>query len=361
MTNPKEFTIGKVTVPMGQAVDIQLEVSERYTGEPVSLPIRVIRGMHPGPCVFVTAGIHGDELNGVGIVHELAFGRPLVLTRGTLIMVLVVNIFGFETQLRTMPDRRDLNRCFPGSMAGSLSGRIAHTLFKEVVTKSDYGIDLHSAAAPRINFPNIRGDLSVPSIKRLSGVFGCELIVNSKGPMGSLRREATKHGCPTIILEAGEPCKIEPAVLKIGIRGVQNVLKELAMMPGRPLGPAHTSRVEKSMWVRAETGGILRYHVSPGKSVKANQPIATTVSVFGKEQNVLKSPVDGIVLGMTTLPTVKPGEPVCHIAIPDKPHQTSGHGRRDRLHHRARKDLATSIAISEREGSWANGAEGEDG
>lgn len=361
MTNPKEFTIGKVTVPMGQAVDIQLEVSERYTGEPVSLPIRVIRGMHPGPCVFVTAGIHGDELNGVGIVHELAYGRPLVLTRGTLIMVLVVNIFGFETQLRTMPDRRDLNRCFPGSMAGSLSSRIAHTLFKEVVEKSDYGIDLHSAAAPRINFPNIRGDLSLPSIKRLSGVFGCELIVNSKGPMGSLRREATKHGCPTIILEAGEPCKIEPAVLKIGIRGVQNVLKELAMMPGRPLGPAHTSRVEKSVWVRAETGGILRYHVSPGKSVKANQPIATTVSVFGKEQSVLKSPVDGIVLGMTTLPTVKPGEPVCHIAIPDKPRQTSGHGRRDRLHHRARKDLATSIAISELEGSWANGAEGEDG
>ena len=361
MAQSKELKIGNVTVPMGQTVDVRLEVSERYTGEPVSLPIRVIRATHPGPSVFVTAGVHGDELNGVGIVHDLAFGRPLMLTSGTLIMVLVVNVFGFETQLRYMPDRRDLNRCFPGSLDGSLSSRIAHTIFKEVVVKCDYGIDLHSAAAPRINFPNIRGDLSLSSIKRMSEVFGCEVIVNSKGPAGSLRREATKHGCPTIILEAGEPCKIEPAILKIGIRGVFNVLKELGMMAGRPLGPAHLSRVEKSMWVRAQTGGILRYHVSPGKEVKANQPIATTVSVFGKEQSVLKSPVDGVVLGMTTLPTVKPGEPVCHIAIPEKAHRSSKHGKKDRLHHHARRDLATSISISEREGSWANGSEGEDG
>ncbi|NIO11309.1 MAG: succinate dehydrogenase [Deltaproteobacteria bacterium] len=361
MAHSKDFKIGKIPVPMGQTVDIQLEVSERYTGEPVSLPIRVIRGEHPGPCVFVTAGIHGDELNGVGIAHELAFGKPLGLHKGTLIMVLVVNVFGFETQLRYMPDRRDLNRCFPGSTDGSLSSRVAHTIFKEVVAKSDYGIDLHSAAAPRINFPNIRGDLDLAPIRRMSEVFGCEVMVNSKGPMGSLRREATKHGCPTVILEAGEPFKIEPAVLKIGFRGVVNVLKELGMVPGRPQGPHHLVRVEKSMWVRAQTGGILRYHISPGRAVKANQPVATTVSVFGKEQSVLKSPVNGVVLGMTTLPTVKPGEPVCHIAIPEKPHKSAKRGKRDRLHHHARRDLATSISVSEREGSWANGAAGEDG
>lgn len=361
MTRSKELKIGKVKVLMGQTADIQLGVSERYTGEPVSLPIRVIRGERPGPCVFVTAGIHGDELNGVGIVHELAFGKPLGLNRGTLIMVLVVNVFGFETQARYMPDRRDLNRCFPGSKDGSLSSRVAHTIFKEVVAKSDYGIDLHSAAAPRINYPNIRGDLSLAPIRRMSEVFGCEVMVNSKGPAGSLRREATRHGCPTIILEAGEPCKIEPAVLKIGFRGVINVLKEFGMVPGRPQGPSHLARVERSTWVRAQTGGILRYHVSPGRAVKAHQPVATTVSVFGKEQSVLKSPVDGVVLGMTTLPTVKPGEPVCHIAIPENPHKSVRLGKRDRLHHHARRDLATSISVSEREGSWADGTGGEDG
>jgi len=337
-----------VTVTRGETRDIRLAVSERYTGDPVSLPVRVIRARRPGPTLFVTAGVHGDELNGVGVLHELAFGPPLRLSRGTLIFVLVANVFGFENQARYMPDRRDLNRCFPGTKSGSLSSRLAFRLFNEIVRQSDYGIDLHSAAAPRMNFPNVRGDLKIPAVRRLAKAFGCELIVHGKGPQGSLRQEATKAGCPTILLEAGETCKIEPGVLEIGVRGVQNVLKVLQMMQGEPVLPAHQSLIDKATWVRAQEGGILRYHVSPGAEVETGQALATTVSVFGQEQNVLNSPVDGIVLGMTSLPTVKPGEPVCHIAIPRKL-RSEVKIRSDRLHRRVQRDLATSISVSERE------------
>ena len=271
-----------------------------------------------------------------------------------LILVPVVNIFGFESQDRYMPDRRDLNRCFPGSQSGSLTSRMASVLFEQIIRKCDYGIDLHTAASSRTNFPNVRGDLSNPGVQRLAKAFGCELMVNGNGPVGSLRREATKAECPTIILEAGEPCKIEPGILEIGVRGVHNVLKELKMIPGDLIRPAYQTRISKSLWVRSEVGGILRFHVTPGDLVTKGDAIATNASVFGREQNVLASPVDGIVLGMTTLPLVKPGEPVCHIAVPGRSlkaiRKTLADTSDRSLSHRLRDDLATNMAVSGRDG-----------
>ncbi len=353
MNRTSSLKLGGKTIRAGQSIDIHLEVSQRYTGDPISLPIRVQRSRRTGPTVFVSAAVHGDELNGTGIVHELMFASELKLTKGTLILIPVVNIFGFETQDRYMPDRRDLNRCFPGTRSGNLSSRVAQIIYDEVIKRSDYGIDLHTAAGSRTNFPNVRGDLSIPAVRRLAKAFGCELMVDSKGPLGSLRREATKSGCPTIILEAGEPRKIEPGVLEVGVRGVKNVLKELDMISGRLARPAYQTRVSKSLWARSEVGGILRFHVSPGHPIKKGEPIATNVSVFGKEQNVLTSPVDGIVLGMTTLPVAKPGEPVCHIAVPTQSLRKVRKALQEvpgtSLGHRLRDDLATNIAVTERE------------
>lgn len=353
MRSKKSFQIGGKTVKAGQASEFQLQVSERYTGDPISIPVRVIRARRPGPTLFVSAAVHGDEINGTGIIHDLMFGQEIRLDRGVLILVPVVNIFGFETQGRYMPDRRDLNRCFPGSTNGNLTSRTARIIFEQIVKQCDYGVDLHTAASSRTNFPNVRGDLGDPGVQRLAKAFGCELMVNGKGPIGSLRREATKAGCPTIILEAGEPSKIEPRILEIGVRGVHNVLKELEMIPGQPNRPAYQTRISKSLWVRSEVGGILRFHVTPGDLVNQGDPIATNASVFGREQNVLCSPVDGIVLGMTTLPLVKPGEPVCHIAVPGRSlraiRKTLADTPGRNLSHRLRDDLATNITTSERE------------
>ncbi len=347
-------------VAPGGHTDYKLKISETYTGDEVSLPIRVIEGTEPGPSVFVTAAVHGDEINGTGIVHDLMFGEGVTLLKGRLILVPVVNVFGFENHERYLPDRRDLNRSFPGSLSGSLSSRLAATIMEEIVRHCDYGIDLHSAAYQRTNYPNVRGDLRNKGVRRLARAFGCALTVDGKGPEGSLRREACRVGCPTIILEAGEPFKIEPTVLDIGVRGVKNVLRDLGMMKGEVDAPPYTARITKTVWLRAEVGGILRFHVWPGELVDTGQAVATNYSILGERQNTLYAPADGIVLSLATMPAVKPGEPVCHLAVPTKRLSTIRaaikRASSRSLHQRARRDLATSMVKTKPEpGTEASG------
>ncbi len=341
------FGFANEKVEPGRSRDLYLPISETYTGDDIRLPVRVIHARLPGPVVYVSAAVHGDEMNGTGIIHDFLFGEPFELVCGTLLLLPVVNVFGFENNERYLPDRRDLNRSFPGSRNGSLASRMAHTLMTEVVRKCDYGIDLHSAASYRTNFPNVRADLSDKTIRELAVAFGCALVVNGSGPVGSLRREASKAGCPTIILEAGEPWKIEPSVLPIGVRGILNCLAYLGMIE-RPIEPPpYQAIIRKTLWMRATTGGILKFHVVPGDFVEEGQAIATNYSIFGKEQNVLVSASSGIVLGMTTMPAVKPGEPICHLA-----QVSAAQLRRFRkrlqaaplgLHQTAQRHLATSV------------------
>jgi len=289
--------------------------------------------------------------NGTGIIHELVYGEPVALKCGTLLLMPVVNVLGFEHQERYLPDGRDLNRCFPGLAKGSLTSRIAHIIMNEVIHKCDYGIDFHTAATHRTNFPNVRGDLSIPEVKQLADAFGCELIVDGKGPVGSLRREACRAGCPTIILEAGEPYKLEPSMLETGVRGIHNVLISLGMASGTISTPPYQAHIRNTTWVRAEVGGIIRFHVSLGDLVEAGQPIASNFSILGQQQNSLLSPTDGVILGLTTMPAIKPGEPVCHIAIVSKRMKSIRRAiaqmGSQHLHQRVRDDLATNISAVE--------------
>lgn len=343
------FKIAGQSIPLGQSRDVRLVISETYTGEKVHVPLRVIRGKKPGPTVFITAAIHGDEVNGTGIIHDFLFGELIDLKRGALVLAPVVNVFGFESHERYLPDRRDLNRSFPGSAKGSLAGRIAHTLMTELVDKCDYGIDLHTAAFQRTNFPNIRADLTNAKARRLAEAFGCFMIVDGKGPLGSFRREATKRGCPTIILEAGEPWKVEPSVLQIGTRGIRNVLVGLDMIDDRQVKPPFLAKVRKTQWVRATVGGILKFHLSPGDFVEAGQALVTNYSILGVEQNTLTSPTHGIVLGMTTMPAVKPGEPICNIATLTakqlERYRRQWEGAKANPYSQAQNDFATSMDV----------------
>ncbi len=316
MSRQRRFRIAGVDVAAGETRDVRLKISETYTGDPIAIPIRVIRGTKPGPHLFVTAALHGDELTGTAMIHELLLTRSLRIEAGTLLLIPVVNVFGFENHDRYLPDRRDLNRVFPGSAGGSLASRIAHALMTEVVSQCDYGIDLHSAAQTRTNHPNVRGDLNIQQVWRIARAFGCELVVDGQGPEGCLRREACKSGCATIIFEAGEPMKAEADVLSVGVRGIRNVLIDLGMLPGELDEPPWQSIVRKTTWIRAEVGGLLRFHIQPGDHVEAGHPVASNFAILGSEERLLRSPEDGIVLGMATSPAVKPGEPVCHIAIP---------------------------------------------
>ena len=185
----------------GEARDINLAISESYSGMTLRIPIHVRRGPEDGPVVFVSAALHGDEINGTGAVRSLLMDSEFDVLRGSVILVPVLNLLGFDRHSRYLPDRRDLNRCFPGSATGSLAGRLAKVIFENIVLRSDFGIDLHTAAVRRTNYPNIRGDLSNPAVRRMAEAFGCELIVDGKGPKRALRPEATKVGCPTIIME----------------------------------------------------------------------------------------------------------------------------------------------------------------
>jgi predicted deacylase len=273
----------------------------------------VRRGPEEGPVVFITAALHGDEINGTGAIRELVRDDGFRLHRGAVILIPVLNILGFERHSRYLPDRRDLNRCFPGFASGSLASRMARILFTEVVGRADFGIDLHTAALRRTNFPNVRADMTDPAVVRLAEAFGSEIVLDGKGPKGAFRREACKAGCPTIIFEGGEVWKVEPTIVEYALRGVRNVLADLGMIAQASRRAQHQVTIRRTKWVRADRGGFLQFHVAPGDIVERRQPIATNTSLLGRDRNVLDAPFDGIVLGMTTLPAISPGEPVVHL------------------------------------------------
>ena len=344
-----------VEIPKGKFSDVYLPISESYSGISLKIPIRIQRAPENGPVIFITAALHGDELNGTGAVRELICDDSVQLRRGALILVPILNLLAFDRRSRYLPDRRDLNRYFPGSASGSVASRIARQIFDEIVDRSDMGIDLHTAATRRTNYPNVRADLSNPLVQKMATDFGCEVIVNSKGPEGSLRREATQAGCPTIVMEGGEVCKVEPAIVATAVRGIKNVLRAHHMLEGE-IEPQETQVViETAKWVRAERGGFLQFHVHPGELVTQGQPLATNTSLLGHETSLLIAPFAGVIIGMTTLPAISPGEPVCHIGrLPLNPKAAEIEVSRSELkslENQTVTDLASNLMVIEHEES----------
>lgn len=340
---------GDVEIAPGETRNIELEISASYSGATVVIPIQVRRGHAEGPTLFVTAAVHGDEINGTGAIRELICDATFQLRSGSLILVPVVNVLGFERHSRYLPDRRDLNRSFPGTAKGSLASRMARTIFDEIVGRSDYGIDLHSASVRKTNFPNVRGDFRNPGVKVIAEAFGCEVSVNETGPSGCLRRAACEAGCPTFILEAGEVWKAEAAISEYAVRGIRNVLASLGMIQGSLQEPSYRAVIDETKWLRADTSGFLQFHVAPGDIVAKGAPMATTSSLLGNPGEVIESPENGIVLGMTTLPVTAPGEPVVHIGVLPQGFQQIekivDNLHRDTLHERVRDDLSSGIRV----------------
>ena len=283
----------------------------------------------------------------VGICHS-----DFELLEGSVILVPVLNLPAFDRHSRYLPDRRDLNRCFPGSAGGSLAARMAFAIFNEIALRADYGIDLHTAAVRRTNYPNVRADVRNTVVRRLAEAFGAEIILNTKGPRKSFRREACAAGCPTIIMEGGEVWKVEPGIVETAVRGIKNVLRELGMLAGKLERPAYQLIVEKTKWIRAERGGFLRFHVSPGDIVDKGQPLATNTTLLGQERRVLEAPFNSVVIGMTTLPSITPGEPVCNLGRLPRGLKPAELRRRraqdDGLEERVADELATSVLVTDR-------------
>jgi hypothetical protein len=310
----RDLVIAGTRVAPGESAEIRIKAAESYTAEAVTIPITVVRGKRRGPTLFLTATIHGDELNGVGIIRDLLLDQPFDELAGCVIAVPVANVPAFLNQDRRLPDRRDLNRAFPGSARGSLTSRLAHSLFQEVVQRSDFGIDLHTAGGDRSNYAQVRADLDNPQAAALAHAFGCPLVVHGAGPDRSLRRAALKAGVPTIVYEAGSPRRLERPYIEVGKRGVVNVLRHLAMLPGEPDTPPLQISVRHTHWIRARAGGILDLKVVLGQPVLRGNEISLNTNPFGRERSVLKAPHSGIVAGLTQLPLVHPGDAICHLA-----------------------------------------------
>lgn len=311
--------IGGVEIRPGTRQVVELRLPLLYTHTPVVMSTQVIRGRREGPILFVSAAVHGDEINGVEIIRRLIRAPSLKHLRGTLIAVPVVNVYGFVRQSRYLPDRRDLNRSFPGSEKGSLAARLANAFLEEVVSKADYGIDLHTGAVHRENLPQIRSSFDDNGeVERLSMAFGSPVILNAELRDGSLRGAAMEMGVPVIIYEGGEALRFDELVIRAGLRGVIGVMRELGML--RPSTRSRTKQraapvvARSSQWVRAPQSGILRAIIPLGARVKKNELLGLIADPLGENETPVESPVSGVVIGKVNLPLVSEGEALYHIA-----------------------------------------------
>jgi len=307
--------IAKEIIAPGQLRRFELPVSRLATKTLVSLPVTVVNGVEPGPKLWLSAAIHGDEINGVEIIAQV-LGRinPQKL-KGTIIAVSIVNVFGFIEQSRYLPDRRDLNRSFPGSESGSLASQLANLFMREIVDRSTHGIDLHTAAVHRVNLPQIRANLLDETTYRCAKAFGAPLMIHAKTISGSLRHAATKKGIPVLLYEAGEALRFDPLAIEVGIKGIMRVMNCLEMYQDDSITPAKSLKSSSSKWMRATCGGIFHLEVSLGEKVAKKQELGFITNAFGENRVSVKASVSGIVIGYTQNPLVNQGDGIIHLAI----------------------------------------------
>lgn len=311
------LTINGVTFSPGTSTTVELPVGRLYTHAPMTMPVHVIRGKKSGPRLFISAAIHGDEINGVEIIRRLLKLPALKRLRGTVIAVPIVNVHGLINHSRYLPDRRDLNRSFPGTEKGSLAARLAHLFMQEIVSQSTHGIDLHTGALHRDNLPQVRANLDDEETDKLARAFDVPVIISSNLRDGSLREAAAEYGIPMLLYEAGEALRFDEVSIRAGVKGIINVMRTLEMLPpSRSKSKKHVEPVvaRSSSWVRAPDSGILRAMVPLGSRVKKDTLLGMVADPFGESEASVISSFNGIVIGRTNLPLVNEGDALFHIA-----------------------------------------------
>ena len=312
----KILNIAGQQVAAGQRRSINIPVAHLYTHTEMTMPVHVLRGKKDGPRLFVCAAIHGDEIIGVEIIRRLLKLKILQRLRGTLIAVPVVNVYGFINHTRYLPDRRDLNRYFPGSLKGSLTSRLANIFMEEIVAISTHGIDLHAGSHHRMNLPHIRACLNKTETEQLAFAFGAPVILNADFRDGSLRQAVEEKGIPMLLYEAGEALRFDEFAVRAGVKGILGVMRFIGMLTSRSI---RTSRIQpmvasSTSWVRAPGSGILRTQIPLGGKIAANQIIGEIADPFDEHETAVISPVAGIVIGRMNLPLVHKGDALFHVA-----------------------------------------------
>lgn len=317
----EELIVAGATILPGTRQRLELQVATLFDGTEVTIPVEVIRGKKPGPTLFISAAIHGDEINGVEVVKRVLRSRrisPKTL-RGTLIAVPIVNVHGFNRNSRYLPDRRDLNRCFPGSSGGSLASQIAHTFMEEIVEKCTHGIDFHTAAIHRTNLPQIRACLDHDETDRLAVAFGVPVVLDANIRDGSLRQAAAELGIPMLLFEGGEALRYDEKSIQSAVQGTMSVMELIGSLkaPSRKSAkkpPVETFVARSSYWVRAPLSGSLQAKVACGDTVDEGDVLGEISDPYGSSTTTVESPKSGVVIGHATLPLVNQGDAMFHIA-----------------------------------------------
>jgi uncharacterized protein len=309
------FRIGELVVAPGRSANGELPISRLVTGTRISLPIQVLHGRRPGRTVWVNAAVHGDEIGGVEIIRRVTRSLDARTMSGTVIAVPIVNVHGFLNGDRYLPDRRDLNRSFPGSANGSLAARVANLFMSEIVRRSDVGIDLHTGSDHRTNLPHVRANLDDPETRKLAEAFGAPLMVHARLRDGSLRAAATERGATVLLYEGGEAWRFDEPALEVGVRGIRRVLTELDMIDPDDTGPAPAPmESHNTTWIRARRSGLALLHTRLGASVVRGELLGVIHDSVGKRLSRISAPRGGVVISHVQHPLVNQGDALVHLA-----------------------------------------------
>jgi hypothetical protein len=313
------ITIGATTVAPGRKVRVELPFARMPTGSPASLPIAVINGRTAGPNVWISGGIHGDEINGVEVVRLVMRSLDARRLRGAVIAVPIVNPLGFLMRSRYLPDRRDLNRVFPGSPRGSTASRLAHLFMTEVVSHCSVGIDCHTASNHRMNLPQIRADVDDAETMRLARAFGAPFTIESRIRDGSLRQAATERGITMMVYEGGQSDRFDDDAIDFGVTGIMRTLRSLGMIDVTLPKPGRTRVVRRTKWIRARRGGLVEIEPGLGDRVVDGEVVARISDAFGLRPTTVKATSNGWVIARSLSPLVNPGDALLHVAADDEP------------------------------------------
>lgn len=311
------ITIGDAVIKAGERRIYELPVARLYTHTPMTMPVHVIHAKREGPRLFVSAAIHGDEVNGVEIVRRLLNLKLMQQLRGTLIAIPIVNVYGFINLSRYLPDRRDLNRSFPGSHKGSLASHLARLFIDEIVNQCTHGIDLHTGTNHRTNLPQLRVILDDPEVERLAKAFGTPVIINARLRDNSLREAVIDKGIPMLLYEGGESLRFDEQVTQVGLHGIIAVMREIGMLPKKKSGRKRRREplvVRSTSWIRAPKSGILYSKTSLGATINKGEVVAKIADPFGENEEKVIAPANGIIIGLLKLPLVYKGDALFHMA-----------------------------------------------
>lgn len=306
--------IGETDVEPGTREQAEIPVARYVTGEWVSLQVEVIRGARPGPSIWLSGAIHGDELDGVEIIRGVSAKIAPEKLRGTVLAIPIVNVFGFIQASRYLPDRRDLNRAFPGTEKGSMAARLAWLFTKEVVDRCEWGLDFHCGSGDRENLPQVRCDLEDDATRGVAEAFSAPLLIHNRGPAGSLRREALDRGRRVLVYEGGEAGRFTRSSIEAGTEGALRVLRHLGMIDRAPQATSPSVHVDSTHWVRASRSGIVRLDVELGDEVRKGIKIGEVTEILGGGRKRIRASNAGIVIGRRVNPVVYQGEALVHIA-----------------------------------------------